>query len=168
MLALALPVALLFVATTILVSWDSYAFAGPTSSARYMLAVRALLLTAFVAFLVLALFFRRRPEVHARWMICSAAVLIDPILNRITDNFIHWPYSTGVHQLISFAAMDLIIGALAFRDWRSGRVGVFAAALVGLLLGQTLTLLGWDTAVWAEMAEAFGNLPLGNVPGTVA
>ena len=126
----------------------------------YILSVRAFLFIFFVGFLALALINKHRPDTHARWMICSAAVLLDPILSRVSA-FLHpVPWTTGVHQLAAFAIMNLIIFLLAVADWRQGRRDVFPAALVSMVMGQTAALTLWDTSAFHSFAGWFATLPL--------
>ena len=69
------------VITTGAISWGSVTYGELNDVSLYMLAVRAFLLSGFVAFFSLAMLTRKHPQLHARWMACSALVLIDPVLN---------------------------------------------------------------------------------------
>jgi len=93
-------------------------------------------------------------------MICSAAILLDPILSRISA-FLHLvPWTTGFHQFVAFAAMNALIGLLALADWRQGRKNVFPVALILMLIAQTSALMVWDTTVFRTFAERFKAIPL--------
>lgn len=164
--ALLWPLALLMVLTTAIVAWDAFSASSRSDFSYYILADRFFLTGFFTAFTAAALVLRKRPDLHARLMISGSVPLFDPVLNRISDNFIGWPYVTGVHQWISFAAMDALLAFLAARDRRTGKPPVFAIALVLLIVGQAAVLLGWDSAAWRAVADGFGALPLGGIPGT--
>ena len=147
------------VITTGAISWGSVTYSDLTDGSLYMLAVRAFLLSSFVIFFSLAMLNRKEPQLHARWIACSALVLIDPVLNRITDNFTGLSYTTGIHQFIAFGVMNSLIVVLLIMDLRSGKRHVFATALIIMLLGQTLALTGWDSPTWRAVAESIPPFP---------
>jgi hypothetical protein len=67
------------------IAHDVLAYDGITDGSVFILAVRAFLVIYFAAFYLLAIrALPSRPDVHARWMICSAMVLIDPALSRLS------------------------------------------------------------------------------------
>jgi hypothetical protein len=141
-------------------SLDVLKYDGIQEDSLYILSVRAFLFIFFVAFLMFALFNKRRPDVHARWMICSAAILLDPILSRISA-FLHpVPWTTGFHQIVAFTVMNLLVGVLAVADWRQGRKDVFPKALTLMLGGQIAALMLWDTTAFRSFAEWFKTIPL--------
>ena len=141
-------------------SLDVLRYDGIDEGSLYILAVRVFLLIFFLGFFALALFNKRRPDVHARWMICSAAILLDPILSRVSA-FLHpVPWTTGFHQFVAFGLMDVLVGLLVVADWRQGRKDVFAAALLLMLIGQASALMVWDTMVFRSFAEWFRTIPL--------
>ena len=79
-------------------------------SSVFILAVRAFLVIYSSAFYLLAIrALPSSPDVHARWMICSAMVLIDPPLSRLSTVLHPVPFTTGFHQGVTFAAMDAVI-----------------------------------------------------------
>lgn len=148
-----------FVVTTCAISWGSVTYSELSDGSLYMLAVRTFLLSNFVIFFSLAILNRKDPQLHARWMACSAIVLIDPVLNRITDNFTSLPYTTGVHQFIAFGVMDALVGVLLLIDFRLGRRDVFTRALMLMLAGQTVVLVGWDSPSWRAVAQSIPPFP---------
>ena len=141
-------------------SLDVLRYEGIGAGSLYILSVRIFLLVFFVFFLTLALFNTRRPDIHARWMICSAAILLDPILSRVSAYLHPVPWTTGFHQFVAFAAMNLLIGLLVVADWRQGRKDVFPAALILMLIGQTSALTMWDSTAFRSFAEWFESIPL--------
>ena len=141
-------------------SLDVLRYSGIQTGSLYILSVRVFLFVAFTGFLVMALARRRRPDVHARWMICSAAVMLDPILSRVSF-FLHpVPWTTGFHQYVAFGIMNLVVLWLAALDWRERRKDVFLVALVLMLSGQAAALALWDTAAFHSFAEWFIRIPL--------
>lgn len=149
----------MLVLTTCAISWGSVTYSDLTDGSLYMLAVRTFLISSFVIFFSLAMLNRGEPQLHARWMTCSALVLVDPVLNRITDNFTDLPYTTGVHQFIAFGVMDSLIVVLLIMDLRSDKRHVFATALMLILVGQAFALIGWDSPTWRAVAESIPPFP---------
>ena len=147
------------VITTCAISWGSVTYSELSDGSLYMLAVRAFLISCFVIFFSLAMLNRNEPQLHARWMACSALILIDPVLNRITDNFTSLSYTTGVHQFIAFGVMNFLVVVLFALDFHSGRRRVFATALIVMIVGQTLALAGWDSPSWRAFAESIPPFP---------
>lgn len=109
----------------------------------------------------LALFHRRTPALHARYMICTALTLIDPVVARILG-FRFAPLENDLHYaLIGFGITDAILLALLLAERRSvaGRT-VFGTmlAVFGLLHLGYFTLA--QTAAWRSFVMAFRALPL--------
>jgi len=108
----------------------------------------------------LAIFFRRRMQFHARFMLCTGLTLIDPVFARLL--FMAHPASALYHQWITFALTDLLIVATIWFERKSPTarwvmpvmlLAFIAAQLPGLLL---LT----ETPVWQVFAKWFASLPL--------
>ena len=110
----------------------------------------------------MAMIRRQRPDVHARWMICTAFTLLDPIFARIIAvNFYHVPFETGIIQWMTFTFIDAIVVILVIKDWKSGgRRDVFLPALALLAVAQIAMLTVWDTAPWKAFANWFAGLPI--------
>lgn len=108
----------------------------------YFIALVVNALIAFVLFYGLAIVFRKKSTVHARYMICT----IFPMITPATDRIIHiyfpsllrmLPTIEGrpVVQVVGFMLGDLILLGLSIWDWRSHqRWNVFPFALFVLLL----------------------------------
>jgi hypothetical protein len=99
-------------------------------------------LIAFVIFYALAIFYRQKPTIHARYMVCTAFPMFTPITDRI--QYIYFPSSVSylptiegnpIAPVVGFALADLMLLALSIWDWRSHkRLNVFPLALGVLLL----------------------------------
>jgi hypothetical protein len=98
----------------------------------YIFGLQFFIIILFGYFYIMAMARRKQPDVHARWMICTAFTLLDPIFARvIVVNFYPVPFETGVIQWMTFIFIDLIVIALVIKDWKSsGRRDVFLPALV--------------------------------------
>lgn len=107
----------------------------------------ALVVNALVAFLIfygLAIYNRKKPLVHARYMICTAFPMFTPITDRIIYTFI--PSLTTVKWLpvidgnpivpfYGFLLADLLLFGLIIWDWQSHkRMKVFSFALLVMLV----------------------------------
>lgn len=109
----------------------------------------------FSAFVAVGLAYRRRPDVHKRWMALGAIALLPPALGRALATL------TGTsHPALFFGSTILFLAALGVHDWRTrGRVhpvtlwgGLFLAASfpARLALGRTeqwLKFAAWLTGV---------------------
>ncbi len=110
---------------------------------------------------VLAMAFRRTQPLHARFMIATGVVLIDPIVSRIVD-FYGRPFANPIHtQVLTFALEDVILLALLWRPRMApGQRRVFAAGVAVFVLVQ----LGWFTVAqgtgWLAVTAWFRGLPL--------
>jgi hypothetical protein len=109
----------------------------------------------------MAIFKRRTMPIHARYMICTGILMIEPILVRVFKfnlSFISWsvPY-----QYVTWPMVDLLLLALVIRD-RRGKTGgrVFQHALVVFVVFQFLHLTITDTRPWISFAGWFAALPL--------
>lgn len=128
----------------------------------YIFGLQVFDIILFTYFFVMAMAHRKTPDVHARWMICTAFMLLDPIFARIIAvNFYHVPFETGIIQWMTFTFIDLIVITLVFKDWKSsGRRDVFLPALVLLVITQVIKLTVWDTSAWHTFATWYAALPL--------
>jgi len=131
----------------------------------------ALVIDTLVAFLVLyglAIYYRRRPAVHARYMVCTIVPFLPPITDRLIG--FYQPALMALFPtigpdpllpLFGFALGDAMVAALAFWDWRANRrANVFPVALAILLGYQWLVVNSHRFAWWASVAEWFRALPL--------
>lgn len=132
------------------------AFAGQS----YLLYMQVSLAAMFGLCYALALLNRRNMAVHARFMICTAFTLVDPIVVRLllrADPTPDWNY-----QWLTFALTDLVILGLVWleRNARGGR-WVFPVMLPVFVLSQAPPLLGLTgTRWWQAFARWFAGLPL--------
>jgi hypothetical protein len=105
--------------------------------------------------------YRRQPALHARFMICTALTMVDPVLGRIL--FFYGPPLPGYlyYQAITFGLVDAILLALAVRDGGQARVRWAFPAMLGVFAGAhvlwfTLAQSEW----WLGPAAWFRRLPL--------
>jgi hypothetical protein len=129
----------------------------------YILYLQVSLTVLFGLSYALAIYKRHTVALHARFMLCTAFTLIDPVVIRL----MFWMGSrtpTWNYQWVTFGLTDLVILALIFMERRRGaRAGrwVFPAALAVFVLAQAPALLGLtNTAPWQAFARWFQALPL--------
>ena len=135
---------------------------GLTAEGMYVLGLQTFILIQYTVFLAMALRHRKQPDVHSRWMICTAFAMLDPIFARILlVNFIHVPLESGLIQYITYAFTDLIVLALVLKDWKGeNRHDVFLPALLLLVVTQLPTLVLLRIPAWEAFAAWFMKLPL--------
>jgi uncharacterized membrane protein YozB (DUF420 family) len=107
----------------------------------------------------LAVAWRRQPALHARFMVCTALTLVDPVVARVLAFYLPPFDSLLTYQAITFGCGDPVLLALFLRDPRELRwpFGVMLAAFVPVHLL-------WFTWVqgdgWRVFAQWFRALPL--------
>jgi hypothetical protein len=129
----------------------------------------ALVLNALVAFLILyglAIYHRKNPTVHARYMVCTALPMFTPITDRII--FIYFPswvkYLPTIDQnpiapVVGFVLADLILIGLCIWDWKSHkRWNVFPVALVILLGYHYSVMTFYQFEYWQTFSNWFYQL----------
>jgi hypothetical protein len=135
---------------------------GLTPEGLYIFGLQFFILIQFIVCYSMAIRFRKQPDVHARWMICTVFSMLDPIFARILlVNFIHVPVETGIVQYMTYAFINVIVLTLVFRDWTaSHRRDVFLPAFGLILATQITTLLVLKIPAWTAFASWFMRLPL--------
>lgn len=132
---------------------------GLDAELLYFFYVQLSLLAIFVTSYVLAIANRRSPAVHARYMVCTALAIFDPIVARLLGFYlgIDWPYL----QMMTFAMIDGILAWLLVRDIQARfPKPVFPAMLALVVATQIPTFFISDTPVWKAFAAAFAAAPL--------
>lgn len=138
--------------------------------ATFGVAITFTLLMQFLFAYGLAIYNRRTPLIHARFMICTALPMIPPIFDRIISQYLltrdqaqFLPQVAGVpsYQLFSYLFVDLILIALSVWDWKSRRkLNVFPVVLVAFVLFQIPTFVAHRLESLRAFADWFRNLPL--------
>jgi len=126
----------------------------------YVLYLQVSLAVLFGLSYGLAIYTRRTMALHARFMVCTALTLIDPVVIRL----MFWidPTPSWNYQWFTFGLTDLVLVALIWLE-RHSRVGrkVFPMMLAVFVLAQIPALTGMtDTALWQAFARWFAALPL--------
>jgi hypothetical protein len=152
-------IAPVIVVSTILLAHYRIHASAPSFDQLYFLWVQLSLITVFAIAYVQAIRWRRSGGMHARYMICTALAMIDPIVARLLYNH------TGVDipwlQVATYLLVDAILLALWVRDRRMGNgVRVFPAMLAVFVAFQLPTFFLPQTAAWRAFAQGFGALPL--------
>ncbi len=126
----------------------------------YVLSIQLFLVLQFGLTYGLAIYHRREPMTHARYMICTALPLIDPIFTRIIRMYL-LPGSPLNRQVMTYALTDLILILLMIWDWRSHkRLNVFPAMLGAFVILQAPTFFVTQLPFWTWFAEWYRQLPL--------
>ncbi|MEO5978899.1 MAG: hypothetical protein ABIS36_25390 [Chryseolinea sp.] len=93
-------------------------------------------LLTFLIFFGLAIYYRKTPAIHARYMVCTVFAMFTAVIDRIINFYfpsllIYFPYVEGpVAQVVGLTLGDMLLAALCIWDWRSHkRLNVFPVAL---------------------------------------
>jgi len=108
-------------------------------------ALVALVLNALIAFIILyglAIYYRKKSALHARYMLCTVFPFLTPATDRIL--FVYFPSTIEYFPMLNgqpnvmifgFVLADIILIGLCIWDWTSHRrLNVFPIALVVLLI----------------------------------
>lgn len=138
---------------------------GPTGLYFVTLVVNALV--AFLALFGLAMYYRRTPPVHARFMIATVFPLFTPVTDRLIG-----PYLPGLVPLVpriggspvlpaaGFLLADAILIGLSIWDYLTTKRMVFPVALGVLLLYHWSVLTWYRFGWWQAVGAWFVSLPL--------
>jgi len=125
----------------------------------YFAFVQVGLITVFSIAYVQAIRWRRTPGVHARYMVCTALTMVDPILARLLFNLAEVPAVWS--QVITYSVVDTIIVALWWRDRRlQNGIRVFPVMLGVFLAMEIGTFVVPPLEAWRDLAAWFGTVPL--------
>ena len=126
----------------------------------------ALVVNALIAFMIfygLAIFYRKKSSIHARYMISTAFPMFTPITDRI--QYIYFPSTVPylptiegnpIAPVVGFALADLLLLALCIWDWRSHRrLNVFPLALVVLVLYHVSVMTFYKFEFWQTFSTWF-------------
>lgn len=160
----------LVIVSTVLLSHFRENLLGFSDITIYGVGIVSTLLLQFTFVYGLAIYHRKSPLLHARFMICTALPMIPPILDRIVNTYILTPEGAQflpqinghpLYPLISYMFIDLVLIAFSLWDWKSRRrLNVFPMVLGAFVLLQSITFFGHRWAFWRDFAEWFLALPL--------
>ena len=125
----------------------------------YFFCVQLALLVQFLAAYLFAIGNRRMPQVHMRFMACTALALIDPILARIVYG--QFGIEPPMLQLITYGVVDAILVALIVHDRLERHYSrAYEGMLVLFVATQAPTFFLTHTKEWLAFTQAFARLPL--------
>jgi hypothetical protein len=134
---------------------------GLTGPRLLLFYLQAHLLFLFALSWGLAIYNRKTPVVHARFMICTALTLIDPIFARIIGRYIWTPPEPVYVQMITYSMTDLVLVALIASNWRrEWRLRVYPAMLAAFVPLQLPTFYVVGMPAWTAFAAWYMALPL--------
>lgn len=115
----------------------------------------------------LAIYHRREPAIHARYMLCTVLPMFAPIFGRIMRQvgmelaFIPQVGGRPASQIVSYVGSDLILLGLAIWDWKShGQLRVFPLLFAVYVLTHLALFVIYDQPFWTAFAQWFAGLPL--------
>jgi hypothetical protein len=125
----------------------------------YFAFVQLGLIAVFAIAYVQAIRWRHAAGTHARYMVCTALTMVDPIVARLL--FIYADVPAVWEQVVTYGIIDAIIVALWWRDRRLGNgIRAFPVMLAAFLAMQVGTFVVPPLQPWREFAAWFGTLPL--------
>lgn len=137
--------------------------------ARYYQA--ALMYNSIIAFAIiygLAIYFRKNPKMHARYMICTILPLITPISDRIIYKYIpalvsYAPAADGIRMVpaLGFLIGQIILISLIIWDWKKNKqFNAFFIVWIPLTIYHFSVLNFYRYPFWQKFTEWLMSLPL--------
>ncbi len=109
----------------------------------------------------LGMAWRRTPALHARFMLCTALPLFDPVFGRIL--FFYFPPLPHelLYQALTYGATDLVLLTLILRERRLAAGRWAFPGMLALFVPAHLLWFTWaQSPAWRPFAEWFRRLPL--------
>ena len=132
---------------------------GLNNDLVYFFYVQVALLVQFLAAYFFAIANRRTPQVHMRFMVCTALALVDPILARIIYN--QFGIEPPLLQLVTYGVVDSILVALIALDRMERHYSrAYEGMLVLFVVTQAPTFFLTRAQEWLAFVKAFAKLPL--------
>jgi hypothetical protein len=136
--------------------------------ALHFLALVLIALLVFVTLWALALYYRRRPATHARYMIATIFPLLTPVTDRLIGRYVPSmiplvPRIEGspILPVAGFLLAEVLLAGLAIWDWRvNRRKDVFPIALVMFVLYHLAVMNFHRAPFWKAFGLWFASLPL--------
>ena len=131
----------------------------------------ALVFNALVAFVILyglAMYFRKQPALHARYMIATLLPFFTPVTDRLSARYAPSLFSVVpavngapfIHA-VGFGLADVMLVALAIWDWRANRrADAFLVALGVLVMYHVSVMTFSRLPFWLAFGTWFQSLPL--------
>jgi len=134
----------------------------------YFLTLVLMALAAFIVLYGLAIYFRRQPQRHARYMIATLFPFVTPVTDRLIGRFAPSLVSlvpaiggSPVVGVVGFLLVDAIVVALIAWDWSvNDRLDVFPVALAVLVAFHLAVLTFYQLPFWIAFGNWFVALPL--------
>lgn len=121
-------------------------------------------LSALVLFCITyggGILYRRRSEMHSRFMVCTSLTMIDPVLGRIVAFYLPPLPDYLYYQAVTYGLTDVILLSLAIRDRaRLQALWVFPAMLVLFVAAHAVWFTWAQADGWLVIASWFRRLPL--------
>jgi len=131
----------------------------------------ALMFNSIIVFALiygLAIYHRKKPLLHARYMVCSILPLITPISDRIIFKYIpslvsYAPVAEGIRMVpaIGFSLGQILLISLIIWDWRKNKqFNAFFIVWIPLTIYHFSVLYFYQYSFWQGFTEWLMSLPL--------
>lgn len=140
--------------------------AASLSTRDYLFTASVLIaLLTFLIFYGLAIFYKSKPAIHARYMVCTIFPMFTAVIDRIIDSYFsfllpYFPDAGGpVIQVVGLTFADILLISLSIWDWRSHRrINVFPVALIIHLIYHYSVLNFYKFEFWRTFSTWFFEL----------
>ena len=117
------------------------------------------IMMGFITAYALAIFYRRKAAMHARFMICTGLSLIGPSLGRVID---HAPTAVASYRVaIEFGTIEFILLVLILGDRRVGNGNKAFPIMLAVFVTTLLLMFALpQTDIWTTFTIWYMQLPL--------
>ena len=122
-------------------------------------------LLTFLIFYGLAIYYKGKPTIHARYMVCTVFAMFTAVIDRIIGSYFPFllPYFPDVDvpviQVVGLTLADILLIILCIWDWRSHRrINVFPIALIIHLIYHYSVLNFYKFEFWKSFSNWFFKL----------
>jgi hypothetical protein len=115
----------------------------------------------FTIVYVCGVLYRHRPELHARFMICTSLTMVDPVVGRILAFYLPPLPADLYYQAVTYGSVDLVLLGLAIKD-RGQPQGrrVFLSMLASFVAAHVAWFTWAQSGGWRLIASSFRRVPL--------
>lgn len=112
-------------------------------------------LILFLGFYVLAIYYRRSVQLHARYMVCTVLGILIPAFTRF---LFYFPFIDNFNKSLnaSYLIVEVILLMLLFDDKRSGKIRApYVIAMILFSIQHFLMNFAKDWVWWRQLMDAF-------------
>ena len=157
------PALVLLIAWSILILAREMLHGGDKGLNPGKLQILAIVLGSLFIFILtygLAIYHRKDSQLHSRFMISASLAIITAALFRVFFFWVPGFESFAAAEHAKYTVLEIVMVALIFGDWKSGRIRAAYPIFLGLLvLNQLHFVWGYEMSSWRAIGEFMHGWP---------